>query len=101
MKLSGGEKIVAADRRVLPMGTWIYIEDVGYYMVADVGGAIKGNRLDIFMGLPGDKVGDASGGTAANPQPGQTCHNAPGSYSRVKTGSNVKVYVLKEEYWPK
>ena len=101
MRLKGGEKIVAADRRVLPMGTWIYIEGVGYYMVADVGGAIKGNRLDIFMGLPGDKVGDASGGTAANPQPGQTCHNAPGSYSRVKTGSNVKVYVLKEEYWPK
>ena len=100
MKLSGGERIVAADTNVIPMGTWIYIENAGYYMVADRGGAINGTRIDIFMGLPGDKIGDASGGTAGNPGPGQTCWNAPGSYRRVKTGNNVKVHILKQEYWP-
>ena len=69
MKLSGGERIVAADTNVIPMGTWIYIENAGYYMVADRGGAINGTRIDIFMGLPGDRIGDASGGTAGNPKP--------------------------------
>ena len=73
MVLKGGEKIVAADTKTLPFGTWIYIDnptgkDPGYYMVADKGGAIKGTRIDIFMGQQGDKIGDASGGTAAHPK---------------------------------
>ena len=101
MKLSGGERIVAADTNTLPFGTWIYIENAGYYMVADKGGAIKGSRIDIFVGLPGDTIGDASRGTAAHPANGGKCWNAPGSYGRVSTGNKVKVYVLKEEYWPK
>lgn len=102
MKLSGGEHVVAADPDVLPYGTWIYIEDVGYYMVADCGGAINGTRLDIFVGLPGDTVGDASGGTAWN-QNG-TCWNAPDSWGRVKTtwpNSYATVHILKAEYCPK
>lgn len=101
IKLSGGERIVAADTDTIPMGSWIYIEGAGYYMVADVGGAIQGTRIDIFVGLPGDTIGDASGGTAANPGAGQTCWNAPDSYSRVTTSNNAVVHILKEEYWPK
>lgn len=41
--------LVASDRRVLPMGTKIYIHGLGLYTVADTGGAIKGNRIDIYM----------------------------------------------------
>lgn len=44
--------IVAADRRVLPLGTKIYVESAGYsgvYTVADTGGAVKGNILDIWV----------------------------------------------------
>lgn len=44
--------IVAADRRMLPLGTKIYIEAGAYsgvYTVADTGGAIKGNILDIWV----------------------------------------------------
>lgn len=44
--------IIAADRRVLPMGTRINLTGGGYsgnYLVADTGGKIKGRRLDIWM----------------------------------------------------
>lgn len=44
--------IVAADPRVLPLGTKIQISGSshsGTYVVADTGGAIKGRRLDIWV----------------------------------------------------
>jgi 3D (Asp-Asp-Asp) domain-containing protein len=44
--------IVAADRRVLPLGTKIQISAGAYsgtYTVADTGGAVRGNVLDIWV----------------------------------------------------
>lgn len=44
--------IVAADPRVLPLGTRIKLEAGGYsgtYTVRDTGGKIKGRRLDIWV----------------------------------------------------
>ncbi|HEY0428689.1 MAG TPA: 3D domain-containing protein [Pyrinomonadaceae bacterium] len=44
--------IVAADRRVLPLGTRIQVSAGAYsgtYTVADTGGAVKGNVLDIWV----------------------------------------------------
>ena len=44
--------IVAADRRILPLGTRIQISAGAYsgtYVVADTGGAVKGNTLDIWV----------------------------------------------------
>lgn len=44
--------IVAADRRVLPLGTRIQISAGAYsgtYTVADTGGAVKGNKIDIWV----------------------------------------------------
>ena len=32
-----------------PLGTKVYIEGMGVYTVEDRGGAIKGNRIDVFM----------------------------------------------------
>lgn len=40
---------VAADPRVLPMGSIIHVEGLGERMVQDVGSAIRGRRLDLFM----------------------------------------------------
>ena len=44
--------IVAADPRVLPLGTRIQITSGGYsgtYLVADTGGAVRGRILDIWV----------------------------------------------------
>src|ERR1017187_4880061 len=45
--------IVAADRRILPLGSTIRVTDAGrysgLYIVTDVGTAILGNRIDIFV----------------------------------------------------
>lgn len=41
--------IIAADPRVLPLGTRVQIEGMGTFVVADTGGAVKGNKVDIWM----------------------------------------------------
>lgn len=49
---SSGKKVrqgyVAADIRILPYGTLIYIDGMGVYEVQDTGSAIKGCRIDIY-----------------------------------------------------
>ena len=40
---------VAADTSVLPFGTVVHVEGYGYGRVEDRGGAIKGNRLDLWF----------------------------------------------------
>lgn len=40
---------VAADTSVIPMGSKIYIEGIGWRTVQDRGGAVKGNKLDIYI----------------------------------------------------
>lgn len=40
---------IAVDPNIIPMGSKVYIEGLGIYTAEDIGGAIKGNRVDIFM----------------------------------------------------
>lgn len=45
---------IAVDPRVIPLGSVVYIESDsplvgGFYVAEDIGSAIKGNRIDIFM----------------------------------------------------
>ena len=41
--------IAATDPSVIPLGSVIWVEGYGYAFVADIGGAIKGKRVDVFF----------------------------------------------------
>ena len=42
-------KVIAVDPDVIPLGTEVYVEGYGYAVAEDIGGAIKGNRIDIHV----------------------------------------------------
>lgn len=44
-----GLSSIAVDPNVIPLGTKVYIPGYGYAMACDTGGAIKGNKIDLFM----------------------------------------------------
>ena len=42
-------KVIAVDPRVIPLGSKVYVEGYGYAIASDTGGAIKGNKIDVFF----------------------------------------------------
>ena len=47
--MRAGRGTLAADTSVLPFGTIVEVPGYGYGRVEDRGGAIKGNRLDLWF----------------------------------------------------
>lgn len=42
-------RTIAVDKSVVPLGWWVYIEGVGFRKAEDTGGAIKGNKMDVYF----------------------------------------------------
>ncbi|RKL65675.1 peptidoglycan-binding protein [Salipaludibacillus neizhouensis] len=44
-----GKKVIAVDPSVIPLGSTVEVEGYGTAIAGDTGGAIKGNKIDLFM----------------------------------------------------
>jgi 3D (Asp-Asp-Asp) domain-containing protein len=58
---ASGKKIdvgvtAAADWSVLPKGSMVYIEGVGFREIQDKGGAVRGNHIDVLVDLHSDAL---------------------------------------------
>ena len=42
-------KTIAVDPKIIPLGWWVYVEGLGYRKAEDVGGSIKGKKIDVFV----------------------------------------------------
>lgn len=42
-------KVIAVDPKVIPLGSKVYVPGYGEALAGDTGGAIKGNRIDVFI----------------------------------------------------
>ncbi|KIY21321.1 LysM peptidoglycan-binding and 3D domain-containing protein [Mesobacillus subterraneus] len=49
LKANSDAKVIAVDPSVIPLGSKVYVEGYGYATAEDTGGAIKGNRIDVFI----------------------------------------------------
>ena len=49
LRANPNAKIIAVDPRVIPLGSKVWVEGYGTAIAADIGGAIKGNKIDVFM----------------------------------------------------
>ncbi|MFP5108461.1 LysM peptidoglycan-binding domain-containing protein [Neobacillus sp. C211] len=50
------KKVIAVDPSVIPLGSKVYVEGYGEAIAGDTGGAIKGNRIDVFIPAEQDAI---------------------------------------------
>lgn len=49
LRANPNQKVIAVDPNVIPLGSRVYVEGYGEAIAGDTGGAIKGNRIDVFV----------------------------------------------------
>jgi 3D (Asp-Asp-Asp) domain-containing protein len=56
LKANPNKKVIAVDPSVIPLGSKVYVEGYGEAIAGDTGGAIKGNRIDVFIPSQQDAI---------------------------------------------
>ncbi|WP_026574277.1 3D domain-containing protein [Bacillus sp. UNC438CL73TsuS30] len=56
IKANPNQKVIAVDPSVIPLGSKVYVEGYGEAIAGDTGGAIKGNRIDVFIPSEHDAI---------------------------------------------
>ena len=49
LRSNPGMKVIAVDPSIIPLGSKVWVDGYGIAIAGDTGGAIKGNRIDLFM----------------------------------------------------
>ncbi|MFD1017898.1 3D domain-containing protein [Thalassobacillus hwangdonensis] len=49
LRANPDKKVIAVDPDVIPLGTEVYVPGYGKAVAGDIGSAIQGNRIDIYM----------------------------------------------------
>lgn len=49
LRANPNQKVIAVDPRIIPLGTKVWVEGYGEAIAGDTGGAIKGNKIDVFI----------------------------------------------------
>lgn len=49
LRTNPNQKVIAVDPRIIPLGTKVWVEGYGEAIAGDTGGAIKGNKIDVFI----------------------------------------------------
>lgn len=50
------QKVISVDPSVIPLGSRVYVEGYGEAIAGDTGGAIKGNKIDVFIPSKQDAI---------------------------------------------
>lgn len=49
LRSNPNQKVIAVDPKIIPLGTKVWVEGYGVAIAGDTGGAIKGNKIDVFI----------------------------------------------------
>lgn len=49
LRANPNQKVIAVDPKVIPLGSRVWVEGYGEAIAGDIGGAIKGNKIDVFI----------------------------------------------------
>ena len=49
LRSNPNQKVIAVDPSVIPLGSKVWVDGYGMAIAGDTGGAIKGNRIDVFI----------------------------------------------------